>query len=80
MDTMILDKPMTLRQAAEYTGYSPAYIYKLVHLNKLPVYKPEKGRLIFNPKDLNAFVYRNRQSADYELREQAQAILLRGKK
>jgi len=78
MDTMILDKPLTVAQAAEYTGYSPAYIYKLVHLKKIPCFKPESGRVLFAPEDLKRFVYRGRQAADYELAEQADAILLVG--
>jgi len=79
MDTMILDKPLTIQQAADFTGFSVAYVYKLCHLKKLPFYKPENGRILFSPDDLKAFVYRNRQAAGYELQEQADAILSGGK-
>lgn len=75
-----LDKPFTVEQAAEYTGFSTAYIYKLVHLKKIPHYKPEGGKVLFAPDDLKNFVYRNRQAAGYEIQEQAAAILTGGKK
>lgn len=78
MDTTTNEKPLTLKQAAVYTGYSEAYIYKLINQKKIPVYKPENGRILFAQADLNKFVYRNRQAADYELSEQADAILING--
>jgi len=80
LDTIILSKPLTLKEAATFTGYSPAYIYKLVHQKKIPCYKPEGGRVLFDPEDLKAFVYRGRQAADYELAAQADAILMAGGK
>jgi prophage regulatory protein len=75
MNTILTDRPLTVEQAAEYTGFSKAYIYKLIHLNKLPHYKPENGKILFSLDDLKAFCFRNRQAAEYELQEQADAIL-----
>jgi len=79
MTDIIFEKPLTLKEAALFTGYSTAYMYKLFHLKKIPGYKPEGGRILFDPKDLKAFVYRNRQAAGYELQEQAIQILNGGK-
>lgn len=73
-------KPLTVTEAAAYTGYSKAYLFKLVHLKKIPFYKPEGGRILFSLEDLQAFCFRNRQAAGYELQEQAEAILAGGKK
>lgn len=75
MNTIQTDRPLTVEQAAEYTGYTKSYLYKLVNQNKVPYYKPEKGRILFSLDDLKAFCFRNRQSAEYELQEQADAIL-----
>ena len=77
--TQFTDKPLTVSEAAAFTGYSKSYIFKLVHLKKIPCYKPENGKILFSLDDLKAFVYRNRQVAGYELQEQADAILSGGR-
>ena len=79
MNPNLTDKPFTVEQAAQFTGFSTAYIYKLVHLKKIPCFKPEGGKILFSPEDLKAFVYRNRQAAVYEVQEQADAILTGGR-
>jgi excisionase family DNA binding protein len=79
MNPILTDKPLTVEQAAEFTGFSQAYIYKLVHLKKVPCFKPEGGKILFSLDDLKAFCFRNRQSASYELQERAEAILNRGR-
>lgn len=79
MDQQITDKPLTIQQAADFTGFSVAYVYKLCHLKKLSFYKPEGGKILFSLDDLKAFVYRNRQAAGYEVQDRAEAILNRGR-
>lgn len=69
------DKPLTVEQAADFTGYSKAYLYKLTHQKKIPCYKPEGGKVLFSVDDLRAFCFRNRQQAEYELQDRAEAIL-----
>jgi excisionase family DNA binding protein len=59
----------------ELTGYSRSYIYKLTHMKKIPCYKPTGGRLFFCESEIMDFLSRNRQAADYEVSEQADAIL-----
>jgi excisionase family DNA binding protein len=80
MNTNFTDKPLTVEQAADFTGFSIAYVYKLVHLKKIPCFKPEGGKILFLLDDLKAFCFRNRQAAGYELQEQAEAILNGGAK
>jgi excisionase family DNA binding protein len=80
MNTVLTDKPLTIQEAADFTGFSVAYLYKLCHLKKLSYFKPEGGKILFSPEDLKAFVYRNRQAAAYEVQEQADAILTGGAK
>ena len=54
MNTILTDRPLTVTEAAEYTGFSKAYVYKLCHLNKLPHFKPENGKILF----FNAYLIR----------------------
>ncbi len=68
-------KPVTIDEASAYTGLAKSYIYKLTHLGKIPYYRPNGGRLYFKPEDLEAFVFRGRKAADYELGDRAEAIL-----
>jgi excisionase family DNA binding protein len=68
-------KPLSVTEAAVYTGLSKAYLYKLIHLKKIPYYKPTGGKVFFKQEELDTFIYRGRVSADYELREQAEQLL-----
>ena len=79
MNTNQTEKPLTVTEAAAFTGYSKAYLFKLVHLKKIPHYKPEGGRILFSLDDLKAFCFRNRTAASYELQEQAEAMLNKGR-
>lgn len=80
MNPNLADKPLTVTEAAAFTGYSKAYIFKLVHLKKIPFYKPEGGRILFALDDLKAFCFRNRQASGYELQGRAEGILTGGEK
>jgi excisionase family DNA binding protein len=57
---------LTVEEAAAFLGLKKNYLYKLVHLRKIPCYKPMGGRVFFRPAELEAFLFRNRQGADYE--------------
>ena len=61
-----MQKPLTIDEAAEFTGLSKFYLYKLVHQQKIPHYKPMGGRLFFKQSELESFIFRGRQGADYE--------------
>jgi predicted DNA-binding transcriptional regulator AlpA len=70
------ERPIQLDKVVELTGYSPNYIYKLVHFKKIPCYRSGKvGKLYFLESEILDFLLRNRQAADYEIAEQADAIL-----
>jgi prophage regulatory protein len=74
--------PMNVKQAAEFTGYSVTYLYKLIHAGKIPYYKPEttkSSRVFFSRKDLSDFIFRNRIRPDYEIQEEAEKMLLKRK-
>jgi excisionase family DNA binding protein len=72
---IITERPLGIAEAAEFTGLSKNYLYKLIHLGKIPHYKPTGGRVFFKRDELERFVFRGRAAADYELREQADQLL-----
>jgi len=59
-------KVLTVAEAVEYTGLKRNYLYKLIYLKKIPCYKPLNGKVYFKADELEAFIFRNRQAADYE--------------
>jgi predicted DNA-binding transcriptional regulator AlpA len=69
------EMPIRIDKVVELTGYARSYIYKLVHLKKIPCHRPTHGRLFFLESEIMDFLVRNRQAADYEVAEQATAIL-----
>jgi excisionase family DNA binding protein len=75
--TPAFSKPLTVEEAMNFLGYSRSYIYKLVHWKKIPCHKPtgKGGKLLFKRSELEEFCYRNKQLADYEVAEAAEAIL-----
>ncbi|MDR1904307.1 MAG: helix-turn-helix domain-containing protein [Treponema sp.] len=73
--TETVQKPLNIEEAAQFLGYKKSYIYNLCHKRKLPFYKPGGKVLVFRQSDLEKFLYRNRQSADFELAEKAEALI-----
>lgn len=47
---------MTIKRAAEYTGYSTAHLRVLVKKGKIKAIKPNGGKLIIREDDLNVFL------------------------
>jgi excisionase family DNA binding protein len=66
---------MTIGTAAEFTGFSTAYLYELVREKKIPHYKPLGGRIIFRKSEIEDFLFRNRVAADYEVSAVADDVL-----
>ena len=73
--TPAFSKPLTVKEAMKFLGYSRSYIYKLVHWKMIPCHKPTNGKLFFKQAELEVFCYRKKQLADYEVTEAAEAIL-----
>jgi len=67
--------PIRMNRVMEITGYSRSYIYKLIYWKKIPYHKPTNGRLFFYESEILDFLSRNRQAADYEMAEKADAVL-----
>ena len=66
---------LSLAEAVVYTGFKKSYLYKLTHLNAIPFYKPNGGKIFFTKEDLDSWLSRGRQATSYELAEKANGIL-----
>ena len=63
---MQTQKALSVDEASAFTGYSRNYLYKLIHQKRIPYFKPMGGRVFFKAEELENFIFRNRQGADYE--------------
>ncbi|GHU72452.1 hypothetical protein FACS189450_10270 [Spirochaetia bacterium] len=70
-----IQKHLNIDDAVQFTGFKKSYLYKLIHLGKVPCYKPTGGKVFFKQDELESFIFRGRQSADYEIKAQADRIL-----
>jgi|LSPZ01.1.fsa_nt_gi excisionase family DNA binding protein len=69
------DRPLSMKDAMEFTGYSRSYLYQLTHYRKIPYHKPNGGRIFFKRSELEEFVFGGKNSADFEMSRTADAIL-----
>jgi excisionase family DNA binding protein len=74
-DVFVPEKPLSIDEAAEFLNLKKSYLYKLCCTGKISCYRPGGKRLIFKIADLNKYLYRHRQSADFEIGEEAARIL-----
>jgi len=72
---MQTQKALSVDEAAIFTGLSKNYLYKLMHQQRIPYYKPLGGRVFFKQDELEAFIFRGRRAADYELQSRAESLL-----
>ena len=63
---MQTQKALSVDEVAAFTGLKKNYIYKLVHEKRIPYYKPLGGRVFFKQNEIENFIFRNRQGAEYE--------------
>jgi excisionase family DNA binding protein len=63
---MQTEKALSVLDVSALTGWSQNYIYKLIHLKKIPHYKPMGGRVFFKQTELEAFIFQNRQCPTFE--------------
>jgi excisionase family DNA binding protein len=66
---------LTVEEASEYTGLSSGTLYLLTHDKRIPFYKPLGKKIYFKRTELDSFMFRNKQSADYEVSAAADAKL-----
>lgn len=73
--------PMTVEQAAIFTGFTKSYLYHLIHTGKIPSYKPDmsrQGKVILCKEELTAFCFQNRRASNDEVQELATRKLNEG--
>jgi len=80
MSDVLLEKPLNIDDVVALTGLARNTIYNMINKKQIPFYKPTGGRVYFHPKEIHDFIYRGKSSADYEVKEKAEAILTGGKK
>ncbi|MEI8092972.1 MAG: helix-turn-helix domain-containing protein [Spirochaetales bacterium] len=61
------DAPLTHKEAAAYLKVSPFTLHRWTSKGLIPFYKPNGRTNYFKRTDLDAFVFRNRSAAKYEL-------------
>lgn len=54
---------MTFNEAAEYLGFSRAYLYRLCYRKKIPHYKPTERKLFFFMEELDEWVRKRKSFA-----------------
>jgi excisionase family DNA binding protein len=74
-ESLIQERPLTINEAAEFLNFKKSYLHKLIHLRKIPCYHPSGKRVYFKLSELKDYAFRNRQSADFELAEKAEALI-----
>lgn len=57
---------LSVDEAAVFLGVKKNYLYQLIFKRRIPCYRPTGGRVFFRQNELEEFLFRNRQSADYE--------------
>jgi excisionase family DNA binding protein len=65
------DEYLTFEEGADYLNFSPSYLYKLTHQNKIPFYRPNGKKIRFKRSELNAWIEAKRVPAINELQERA---------
>jgi|GEM_PF-1172735 len=74
-ETKRVNQYLTFEETLQRLPYKPSYLYKLMHLGKIPYHKPTGGRAMFLESDIEKFIARGRKAADYEIAEKADEIL-----
>lgn len=70
---------LTFSEAADYTGMSKSYLYKLTSTGAIPHYKPSGKLTYFNREELEAWVFSNRITPMNEIDQRATDYTVAGK-
>ena len=71
---------LTTDEAANFLGFTHAYLRKLCFMRQIPYFKPNGGRLLFERAELEAFIRASRVSSNDEHFAQAEALLNQGRR
>lgn len=56
----IENKFITIKEVAEYLGYSVGYLYKLVSKKEIPFYQPTGSKILFDKNEIEKWVKKNK--------------------
>ncbi|WP_050702075.1 helix-turn-helix domain-containing protein [Dysgonomonas sp. BGC7] len=79
MTGLVTKEVLTFAEAAQFTGLSKSYLYKLTSGQKIPHYKPSGKLCYFNRIELETWLTQNRISTSAEIEEQAQTFCMQNK-
>jgi excisionase family DNA binding protein len=51
------DRKMNFKEACEYLGFAPSYLYKLTYRKVVPHYKPSGKVLFFSKNELDEWIF-----------------------
>jgi excisionase family DNA binding protein len=73
-------KVLTFDEAAEYTGLSKSYLYKLTSTGRIPHFKPRAKMLYFNREELEGWLQQGKVKTAEEIEQIAANHLLNNRK
>ena len=68
---------LTFDEAAQFSGLSKSYLYKLTSQQRIPHFKPTGKLVYFNREELEAWLLQNRVSTTEEIEQKAQAYCMK---
>jgi len=80
MAGLVAKEVLTFDEAANFTGLSKSYLYKLTSGQKIPFYKPTGKLCYFNRLELQAWLQQNRIATTDEIKTQSQSYCMGNKK
>ena len=77
IESLLLTQKTVLNfdEAADYTGISKSYLYKLSCSGGIPCYKPNGKTLFFNRLELDQWLLRNRKATNKEIEAKAETYV-----
>lgn len=69
------ERPMCLKDAAEYLNISKSYLYKLTYKNAIPYYKPNGKKIYFSKSELDNWIMRNPVKSSEEIQKDAESFI-----
>lgn len=71
-------KVLSFEEAAQFTGLSKSYLYKLTSQQRIPHYKPSGKLIYFERNELERWLMQNRVSATDEIESKVQSYCMKG--
>ena len=71
-------KVLSFEEAAQFTGLSKSYLYKLTSQQRIPHYKPSGKLIYFERNELERWLMQNRVSTTDEIESKVQSYCMKG--